>query len=93
MSAANDLIERLERETGQRIDDSGSAAMAGLFGAMSRMLGQSPASYTARDDVVAGTVIQHQMTPEYKREQQGREMLAQLLIGGISPDDTKELLG
>lgn len=62
MSEANDLIERLERETGQRIDDDDSLAMAGLFGAIARLIGQS--SHQERDDIVAGTLIQIQATEE-----------------------------
>ena len=44
MSAASDLIERLEAETGQRIDDNDgdNLAMAGLLGVMSRLMGYSP---------------------------------------------------
>jgi hypothetical protein len=95
MMDANDLIERLEKETGQRIDDNDgdNLAMAGLFGAMSRLLGQSPPSYTERDDVAAGLVLRHRMTQEYKREQEAKEILASLLAGGMSPDDAKALLG
>lgn len=95
MSAASDLIERLEAETGQRIDDNDgdNMAMAGLLGAMSRLMGQSPASYTERDDVAAGVLIKHQMSPEYKREQESKEMMAAMLAGGMSPDDLKGLLG
>ena len=80
MAAGSDLIERLERETGQRVDSNGgdNMAMAGLVGAMSRLLGQSPPSYRERDDVVAGVVILHQMTPEYRR-QQARNDLGDLL--------------
>ena len=73
MSAANDLIERLEKETGQRIDDNDgdNLAMAGLFGATSRLLGQSPPSYRERDDVVAGLLIRHRMTPAYREKEKG----------------------
>jgi hypothetical protein len=92
MSAANDLIERLERETGQRVDDNDgdNLAMAGLFGAISRLLGESPPTYREHDDVVAGIVIRHRMSPEYAREQDGRRLLASLLVGGISPDGAEE---
>ena len=95
MSEANDLIERLERETGQRIDDNDgdNFAMAGLFGALSRMMGQSPASYTEKDDVAAGVLIRHQMNPEYQREQEGKRMVADMLRSGMSPDDVGALLG
>ncbi len=95
MSAASDLIERMEAETGQRIDDNDGDNMAvvGLLGAMSRMMGQSPASYKERDDVAAGVIIKHQMTAEYKRQQASDKMMAAMLIGGMSPDDLKELFG
>ncbi len=95
MSASSELIERMEKETGQRIDDNGgdNNAMASLMGAMSRALGQSPASYTERDDVVAGLLIRHQMTPEYKQEQESKRMMAQMLAGGMSPDEVKGMMG
>ena len=95
MSAANDLIERMERETGQRIDDNDgdNAAMAGLFGAMSRALGQSPATYRDRDDVAAGIVILHQMSPEHEQEQAAKALFANVLLVGMSPDDAKTLIG
>jgi len=85
MSEANDLIERLERATGQRIDanDGNNLALAGLFGAISRIMGKLPATYTERDDVAAGVLIHHQMTPEYKRKQESKA----ILIGLLSPDD------
>lgn len=95
MSEASDLIERLEKETGQRIDDNDgdNLAMAGLLGAMSRLMGQSPPSYTERDDVVAGLLIKHQMSPKYKREQEGKRLLTDLLLSGMSPDDIKDIMG
>lgn len=95
MSAASDLIERLEAETGQRIDDNDSdnLAMAGLFGAISRLMGQSPKTYRECDDVAAGLLIKHQVSPEYQREQEGKKIMAAMLAGGMSPDDLKGLLG
>ena len=95
MSAASDLIERMEAETGQRIDDNDgdNLAMAGLLGAMSRIMGQSPPTYRERDDVAAGVLIKHQMSPEYQREQESKEMMVAMLAGGMSPDDLKGLLG
>ena len=89
MLKANDLIERMEAETGQRIDDNegDNLAIAGLLGAMSRMMGKSPDSYTEREDVVAGVLIKHQMSPEYEREQESKELIAALLISGMSPDN------
>jgi len=84
MSAANDLIERMEKETGQRIDDpDNSMAMAGLIGAMSRMMGQSPETYQEKDDVAVGLIIQHQQTPEYQRKQEAKAAAASLLLLGL----------
>ncbi len=95
MSVASDLIERMEKETGQRIDDNNgdNNAMAGRLGAMSRLMGQSPPTYREHDDVVAGLLIKHQMSPEGQREKEDREMLAGLLVTDMSPDDIKALLG
>jgi len=95
MSVANDLIERLEAETGQRVDDNDgdNLAMAGLIGAMSRLMGKSPSTYHERADVAAGLLIRYQMTPEYQREQKSKELMATMLAGGMSPDDLKGLLG
>lgn len=94
MSAANDLIVRLEAEAGQRIDDNDgdNLAMAGLFGAMSRLLGQSPSTYRERDDVAAGLLIRHRMSPEYQHEQESKRALADLLIAGLSPDEEVKAL-
>lgn len=95
MPEASDLIERLEKETGQRIDDNDgdNNAMAGLLGAMSRLLGQSPPSYRERDDVVAGLMIKHQMSDEHARQKKSDKMLADLLLSGLSPDEVKDLTG
>jgi hypothetical protein len=56
MSTASDLIERMERQTGQRIDDNSgdNFAMAGLFGAIAREMGKTPSTYRERDDVRRG---------------------------------------
>lgn len=87
MSTASDLIERLEQECGCRYDvnDGNNPAMSGLFGAISRMLGQH--AFSPRDDVAVGILIRHRMTPAYAAQQQSRAMLADLLVQGVSPDD------
>ena len=94
MSAASDLIERMERDAGCRIDDNGhdNNAMAGLFGALSRIMGQSPVSYKEKDDMAAGILIKHQMTPEYKRHKESERMMVDMLLSGMSPDDLKIFL-
>ena len=86
---ANKLIERLEQETGQRIDDPDSASFAGLFGAVARLMGKS--QHEERDDVVAGLLILHQLTPEYKNEQESRKLIASMLAGGMSPDAIRQM--
>lgn len=68
--------------------------MTGLFGAVAQALqdtryGGDPVG----NDIVAGTLIRHQMSPEYQREQEAKKMLAGLLVGGLSPDDLKSFLG
>ena len=83
----------MEAETGQRWDSNNgdNAALAGVFGACARALGQS--RHNPHDDVVAGVLIRHKMTPEYKRKQQADELMAELLISGFSPDDLKAMIG
>ena len=87
--STNNLIEQLEEETGQRIDHNNgdNLAMAGLIGALSRLMGQSPSSYRKCDDIAAGTLIQHRMSPQYQREQETKEAVAALLALGMSPND------
>ncbi len=88
-----ELIERLEKECGCRIDDNDgdNLAMAGLFGAIARMMGKTPPMYKPRDDVAAGLLIRHQMSSEYAQEKRQEELIAQMLMAGFSPDDLKEL--
>ena len=89
MSFASKLIERMERETGQRVDDGSdmNMALAGLFGALSREMGKS--DHCEHDDAIAGLLIQHQMTPEYESEQQSRALISSMLAAGFSPEDLK----
>ena len=89
---ATDLITRLEQETNCRVDDNGfdNPAIAGLFGAIARELGQS--QHRKHDDVAAGYVIKHRMTPEYHQKAQADALLATLLSSGISPDEMKTLI-
>lgn len=94
MSTANDLIEKMEAETGQRIDDEGdNLAMAGLFGAISRLMGLSPSIYTERDDMAAGLLVLHQMSPEYEDKQRSNTILTNMLRVCLSPDEVKGFFG
>lgn len=81
----------MEKETGQRVDanDGDNMAMAGLIGAIAREMGITPKGYTEKDDVAAGVLLKHRSSREYQQELQGREMIANLLLSGVSPDALK----
>jgi hypothetical protein len=90
------LIEQWEEETGQRWDsnDGDNLTMAGIMGTMSRLLGKS--NQQPKDDLVAGMLIQHQMSPEGQRqaaaEEAGLEAFMMLLDMGVSPDTARQFL-
>ena len=65
--------------------------MAGLIGAIARMMETS--THRAHDDVAAGVVIKHRMSPEYAEKKASDKLLAELLTSGLSPDDIQGLLG
>lgn len=90
MSAASDLIERAERESGKRWDEPGSNAIAILMGALSRELGQH--NFSERDDMAAGILIQDDIV-NGKTKRQSRDTLVALLGLGLSPDDVAKLNG
>jgi len=92
-NTASDLISRMERETGQRIDvsDGNNLAMAGLFGAIAREIGES--GHSERDDIAAGVILRHQISPQGQREEASNEILANLLASGMSPDEIKKFFG
>ena len=83
MSNANDLINQIENEHG-RID--GANGMTALLGAMSRMMGKSPASYTQRDDFAAGVLIQHELSGDGARERAAKQASAQMLLSSLGVD-------
>lgn len=95
MTVASDLIERAEKETGQRIDsnEGDNNAIALLMGALSRELKQSPQNYKERDDLAAGILIKHRMSPEGQAEKENNKLIASMLLEGLSPDTVKDLLG
>ncbi len=90
--SAEELIERAEREAGCRWDDPNNPnAMAALFGMMGRALGINP--HRPHDDVVAGRLMMHQMSDEGRRQEAARQMMADMLLAGFSPDDLADLMG
>ncbi len=96
-SLATQIIERAEREAGQRVDANGgdNNAIAALFGALAREVGTS--SHRQHDDFVAGVLIQHRMSPAYAIEQRNdnmlANMLANMLVNGMSPEDLAAIAG
>lgn len=87
-----DLIERAEREAGCRWDDpTNPNALAILFSSVARALGQH--QHRPADDVAVGTLIMHQLTPEYAAQHQRDELMTQMLLGGVAPDDILALFG
>ena len=90
MSKASNLIERAEAEAGCRVDDpDNDEALAILFGAVSRALGQH--KFEPRDDFAVGKLLLHEMSPEGKAEEDSKQALASLLAMGLSPDDIHNL--
>lgn len=86
--AAADLIERAERETGQRVEASDpNAAMAILVGAIARMTCKHEINGAGpRDDFAIGTLAQFEMSPQGKRKRESEQMMATMLLGGVPPD-------
>lgn len=85
-----DLIERAEREAGCRVDDPNNPnALAILLGSLARELGQH--QYQPKYDVVAGTLIMHQLGEAMERERQRDRIMLLMLALGIDPDTLKEL--
>ena len=89
-SPAESLIGRMERETGHRVDDNNfdNNAIAGLMGAMARMLGNS--SHDEHDDFAAGILIKAKLeeTDEDRAHKAMRDA-AILRAVGIDPDEAK----
>jgi hypothetical protein len=91
MLEPNDLIERAERETGCRVDDpNNNMAMAILFGALSRELGQN--HFQEKDDLAAGIFILDEIENGDKREKE-KELLVMAMKAGWSHGLLKDLLG
>lgn len=90
MSAADDLIERAEREGVRRWDDPNSNALAILFGALAREMGMS--RFDARDDFAVGTLLMDESKNGDARRQADDAMLAMMRLG-LSPDDIRALTG
>lgn len=100
MSTANDLTERMERETGCRIDSNGgdNAAIAGLMGAVRREMGNAgmlPKTpwHTERDDVAVGMYLKATSTPEYIAKQDALKMMCSMIGPDMGPDELRGFFG
>ena len=93
---SDNLIEQWENETGQRWDSNGgdNLTMAGIMGTMSRLLGKS--AQQPKDDLAAGMLIQHQMSPEGQRQaaekEAGIDAFMMLLGMGVEPKTAHQFL-
>jgi len=87
------LIEQMEQQTGQRWDSNGgdNRTMDSLFGAMSRVLGNS--HHRPEDDPIAGLLIRHEMSPAGQAQKEADTALVRLLTIGVGPDEVKLLTG
>lgn len=87
------VIEAHEAYQDERYEDSDSV-VTGLFGVMAQALqGTRYGGDLMGNDIVAGILVRHQMSPEYQREQEAGQMMADLLLAGLSPDDLKSFSG
>jgi hypothetical protein len=77
----SDLIEKWEQETGQRVDDDNSLAMAGIMGSIARMMGKS--KFGERDDLAVGVLIQRDLDPEHQRREKQREAELEAFIASL----------
>jgi hypothetical protein len=93
MGKADELIERAERETGQRIDKDGydNNAMSLIFGALAREMGKT--AHGEEEDFAAGSMIRHKTIDAWKIEEKRNKLIADMLTSGVSPDSIGELLG
>jgi phosphatidylserine synthase len=93
---SDNLIEQAEELAGCRWDDPDNPnALYALIGAVAREMGQNP--HGRADDVAAGMLISKQIADEMDgtaaRKRAADEMMAQMLLGGVSPDTLWDLLG
>jgi hypothetical protein len=93
---SNNLIEQMEARAGCRWDDpENPAARRMLFAAVARAMGQNP--YSEKDDYTVGMLLEHQieqeLSGEAKHKRQGDQMMADMLLSGVSPDTLGVLLG
>jgi hypothetical protein len=92
----DNFIEQAEARAGCRWDDPDNpAARRVLFAAVARAMGRNP--HDERDDYAVGMLLEHQikqeLSGEAERKRQGDQMIADMLLAGMSPDILAALLG
>ena len=86
-SAASELIERAERESGGNFDDPDNPdAINIIFGAVARAMGKT--QHKELDDLAAGILIRDDLE-NGEADRRRQKMLAALLCMGMSPDDLR----
>jgi hypothetical protein len=91
-----DFIEQIEERAGCRWDDPDNpAARRMLFAAVARVMGRNP--HGEKDDYAVGMLLEYQieqeLSGEAERKRQSDQMIADMLLSGISPDTLGSLLG
>ena len=87
---ATRLIEEAERIGGARWDDETNPnGMFALLGALARAMGNNP--HAPKDDVAAGMLLAHRMTPAAQRKRQADALLAEMLVAGLDPETLRDL--
>lgn len=86
------IIEAHEAYQDQRYEESDNV-MTGLFGAIAQALqGTHYGGDPVGNDIAAGLLVRHQMSPEGQAKRESDRLLAQMLMAGLSPDDIGSLL-
>lgn len=93
-AAANDLIEAAEQAAGQRFDDPAGMGFAAVVGMLLAEMGRAPiVKHHPETSVAAGLITLYQMSSQGQQAQAGRDMLTQMLAGGMSPETIRSLVG
>ena len=76
---SENMIEKWERETGQRWDDKSGMALSGITGEIARLMGYS--THDQRDDLVAGILLTP--SPEAEARERAKKMQAELFLASL----------
>ena len=87
------LVEAHEAYQDARYETSDDV-MTGLFGVVAQALaGTNYGGDPIGNDLAAGGLVRHQMSPEGKARQEADNLMAEMLKAGLPPGDLAALLG